>query len=92
MSDQDFEKLLEEFRGLQPSDDQIKRWQFKVNNEANLLKRAMPKEWMRLAAALFIGFVIGASIFGFESGNTEEKTKRQRIKSATPEYIFTKTY
>ncbi len=77
--DKDLDQLLGPLKKVKPNDLQIQSWQSAVKNEAlNYTTRVYSvsrTQWaVQLVAALFVGFVIGALVFKYNSAENQQSS------------------
>ena len=87
----DWDILLREMRQKEPTQMQKQHWKKAIKNEIHLSKVRSPLFSWQLVAASLVGFLLGASIFGWRSSEFPIHVAQNDIDNATIEYVFTKT-
>jgi hypothetical protein len=91
MKDSQFDSLLKMFRKKNPSELQVQRWKRVVAGNRSLRSSSPRRRWLELAVASFIGFVIGAAVFGWlKSSSPELLLVENQQNDATFEFVLTK--
>ena len=96
MRDEELDELLKSLHDEKPADLQMRKWKNAVRAETSRgsAHSSMWKtQWMQLAAACLVGFLIGALVFGgfWVRDELGERFAQYDFENATVDHVMIKT-